>query len=418
MLHKGKLFVFLGSALIVLYGISAAFYGKVVAKDDAYRELEVFIDALKKIDQDYVEAPNTGKVQEGAWRGLIEALDPYSSFLTKEQAQEIEKRRASGGAGIGVVLSKRSDVLYVVSTQRDGPAQTAGLRPGDYLIAVEGESVEDKSILEVESVLQGAPGSSVKLSVIRSSQQKPLEIQVTRSAEKPVPVASQMMDGKIGLLQVFTLSGNAAEQARVRLKTLLSAGAEKIILDIRDCADGETAGGAELANFFLKDGLIYYSQNRSGERVKEIKADPSKHLTDVPTVVLINASTAGAAEIAAGALKDQNRALVIGEKSFGVGSSQKQIALRSGALLILSTAKYFTPKGKMIQDESVRNTGIRPDVQAPDDDRRQDLLVESYYDDENDAGKYRKLQDKIKKEQLDKALEVLSNGQVPAKRAA
>jgi carboxyl-terminal processing protease len=418
MLHKGKLFVFVGSALIVLYGISAAFYGKVVARDDAYRELEVFIDALKRIDQDYVEAPDTSKVQEGAWRGLIEALDPYSSFLTRDQAQAIEKRRTSGGAGIGVVLSKRSDVLYIVSTQRDGPAQTAGLRPGDYLIAVDGNSVEDKSILEVDSLFQGAPGSTVKLSVIRSSQQKPLEIQVARSAEQPAPVASQMLDGKIGLLQIFTLSGNTIEQARVRLKTLLSAGAEKIILDLRDCADGETANGAELANFFLKDGLIYYSQNRSGERVLEIKANPSKQLTDEPTVVLINTATAGAAEIAAGALKDQNRALVIGEKSFGVGSSQKQIALKSGALLILSTAKHFTPKGKMIQDEAIRNTGIKPDVQAPDDERRQDLLVESYYDDENDAGKYRKLQEKIKKEQLDKALEVLANGQVPVKRAA
>jgi carboxyl-terminal processing protease len=418
MLHKGKLFVFIGSALIVLYGISAAFYGKVVAKDDAYRELAVFMDALKKINEDYVEAPDMTKVQEGAFRGLIDALDPYSSFLTKEQVQALDKRKAAGTAGLGMVVSKRADVLYVVSTQHDGPAEAAGVRAGDYLVALDDASIEEKSILEVESLLRGAPDSTIKLTIFRNGQPKPVDINATRKPEVPSQVASQMLDGYIGLLQVSSLSGNSADQIRVRLKTLISAGAQKLILDLRDCADGETSNGVELANMFLKGGLIYYSQNGKGEKVQEVKAIQDKFLTDQPVAVLINGSTAGPAEIVAGALKDQKRGLVIGEKSFGVGSSQKQIALKSGALLILSTAKFYTPGGKMIQDETVRNTGIKPDVQAPDDDRRQDLLVESYYDDQNDAQKYHELQDKIRKEQLDKAVEALAKGQVPAKRAA
>jgi carboxyl-terminal processing protease len=418
MLHKGKLFVFVGSALIVLYGISAAFYGKVVAKDDAYRELAVFMDALKKINEDYVEAPNMSKVQEGAFRGLIDALDPYSSFLSKEDAQALEKRKAAGTAGIGMVVSKRADVLYVVTTQHDGPAEVAGVRPGDYLMALDSDSIEDKSILEVESMLRGAPDSSVKLTVFRNGQPKPIEISVTRKPDLPAKVNSRMLDGQIGVLEISSLSGNSSEQLRVRLKTLVSAGAQKLILDLRDCADGDTAGGVEVANMFLKSGLIYYSQNSRGEKVQEIRANPERCLTDEPLAVLINGSTAGPAEIVAGALKDQKRGVVIGEKSFGVGSSQKQIALKSGALLILSTAKYYTPSGKMIQDETVRNTGIKPDVVAPDDDRRQDLLVEAYYDDQNDAAKYHQLQDKIRKEQLDKAVETLTKGQVPAKRAA
>ena len=418
MLHKGKLFVFIGSALIVLYGISAAFYGKVVAKDDAYRELAVFMDALKKINEDYVEAPDMTKVQEGAFRGLIDALDPYSSFLTKEQVQALDKHKAAGTAGLGMVVSKRADVLYVVSTQHDGPAEAAGVRAGDYLVALDDASIEEKSILEVESLLRGAPDSTIKLTIFRNGQPKPVDINATRKREVPAQVASQMLDGHIGLLQVSSLSGNSAEQIRVRLKTLISAGAQKLILDLRDCADGETSNGVELANMFLKDGIIYYSQNGKGEKVQEVKATQDKFLTDQPMAVLINGSTAGPAEIVAGALKDQKRGLVIGEKSFGVGSSQKQIALKSGALLILSTAKFYTPGGKMIQDETVRNTGIKPDVQAPDDDRRQDLLVESYYDDQDDAQKYHQLQDKIRKEQLDKAVEALAKGQVPAKRAA
>jgi carboxyl-terminal processing protease len=418
MLHKGKLFVFFGSAVIVLYGISAAFYGRVVARDDAYRELAVFMDALKKIHEDYVEAPDMSKVQEGAMRGLIAALDPYSSFLSKEQVEALQKRKLEGTAGIGVSLSKRADVLYIVSTDREGPAESAGVRPGDYIMAVDGTTVDDKSIPEVEALLLGTPGSSVKLSVIRSSQTKPVEIEITRQAEKTPAILSTMRDDKVGLLQIASLEGDAVGQARVRLKTLLSAGAEKLVVDLRDCAEGDAASGADLANFFLKDGLIYYSQNRDGARILDVKANAEKFITDLPLVVLINASTAGAAEITAGALKDHKRALIVGEKSFGVGSSQKRIALKSGSLLILSTAKYFTPNGKMIQEESVRTTGIKPDVQAPDDDRRQDLLVEAYYDDQNDAAKYRQLRDKMRQEQLDKAIELLSSGQVPVRRAA
>ncbi len=328
MLHKGKLCVFLGSALIVMYGISAAFYGRVVAKDDAYRELAVFMDALKKINEDYVEAPDMSKVQEGAFRGLIDALDPYSSFLTKEQVQALEKRKTGNPAGLGMIVSKRADVLYVVSAQHDGPAETAGVRAGDYLIALDDVSIEDRSILEVESLLRGAPNSVAKVTVFRSAQPKPIDIQVTRKPETPSPATSQMLDGHVGLLQVSSLMGNSAEQIGVRLKTLVSAGAQKLILDLRDCADGDTATGAELANMFLKTGTIYYSQNQHGEKIQEVNAQPEKCLTDEPMAVLINGSTAGPAEIVAGALKDQKRALVIGEKvvrgGFGAEADRAQ----------------------------------------------------------------------------------------------
>ncbi len=420
MLHKGKVTVFLCSALIVLYGVSAAFYGRVVAKDEAYKELSVFMEALKKITDDYVEEPDMNKVQDGAMRGLLDALDPYSSFLTKDQYQAIENKKVTGTAGTGMVISKRADVIYVVSTERNGAAAEAGVRPGDYLVAVDGTGVDDKSILEVESLLRGDPGSKVKLTAFRGSGgTKPLEIEVTRKVKTPVAITSRIIEGNVGMLDIPSLANTTLDDARVKLKTLISAGAQKLLLDLRDCADGKTQDGAELANFFLKSGVIYYSQNRQGEKVQEIQANPDKFITDLPLVVLINGSTAGPAEIAAGALKDQKRALVVGEKSFGVGSSQKQIVLKSGAVLILSTAKYYTPAGHMIQDdESLRVTGIKPDVQAPDDDRRQELMVEAYYDDQDDAGKYRQLQDKIDQIQLDKALEVLSKSMPQQKKAA
>jgi len=244
-----------------------------------------------------------------------------------------------------------------------------------------------------------------------------MDLEVTLRSPSATPVGSRMLDGNVGLLTVFSLNSPAVEQARVKLKTLISAGAEKLILDLRDCADGTPADGAELANFFMRTGVIYFSRNRKGEKVQVVEAVPEKFITDLPMAALIDGSTGGAAEITAGALQDRKRAAIVGEKSFGIGSSQKTIQLKSGAMLILTTTKFCTPSGKIIQDESLRNPGIVPDFKAPDDDRRQELAVESYYDDQDDA-KYKGIQEKIEKIQLDKALEILSKESVPAKKAA
>ncbi len=426
MLHKGKTLVFFCSLLIVLYAISAAFYGKVVAKDEAYNELKVFMDALKKINEDYVESPEMSKVQEGAMRGLIEALDPYSSFLSKEQLAQLEKRKATGTAGAGLVISKKGDVTYVLAVQRGGPAEAAGLRAGDYIIEVDGVAIEDLSILEVESLIRGAADTALKLTVFRNSRTKPVEINLTRKADSQVPILSRITQAglqgdqvNVGVMDVSSLAGTSLEQAKVKLKTLISAGAQSLILDLRDCAEGPLSAGSELANLFLKDGVITYSKNRQGEKVQEIAADAGKFVSDLPLVILVNGSTAGAAEIAAGALKDLKRATLVGEKTFGSGSAQTQIMLKSGSMLILSTSKYYTPSGKLIQDDTARNAGIKPDIQSPDDDHRQDLLVDAYYDEQqDDTAKYKQLQERIDKEQLDKALETVAKSFSARKKAA
>ena len=417
MLHKGKLLVFLGSFMLVLYGAAAAFYGKVVA-EDAYPELGVLIEVRQRIVRDYVEAPDMDKVQEGAMRGLIDALDPYSSFLTEEQYDDILKTRAEGIASAGMIISKRSDVIYVVSCERDGPAATMGIRPGDYLVSVNGQQVEDKSILEVENLLIGTPGSKIKVEIFRSSMSEPLKLELALKIPSPVKVESKITDKNIAFLDVSSLADPSVKQIESKLRELVAAGVQKLILDLRDCADGDPAEGADLANFFLRDGIIYYSRNRLGEKVQIIEANPDKYITDIPVVVLINGSTAAGAEITAGALKDRGRAKIVGERSFGLGSEQKTISLQSGAKLVLSTAKFCTPSGKVIQDETIRDAGISPDVLVPDNDTRQDLAVESYYDKQDDDMKYRLLREKIDQIQTQKALEVLTEDDMPLKKAA
>jgi len=415
MLHKGKILVFLCSAVIVLYGVSATFYGKLVARDEGYPALAVFMESLRRIDLDYVEAPDMTKVQEGAMRGLIEALDPYSTYLTKEQVQALESRK-NQPAGVGLVLSKRANIICVVSAERGGPAAAAGMRSGDYIVAIDGVNVEDKSILEADSLLRGVTDSKVKVTVFRGTQTKPVEIEITRKIDDTAAVGSRMLDGQVGVLDVPSLAKPAIEQVRLKLKTLISAGAQKILLDLRDCADGEPAAATEVASFFLKSGVVYSSKGRDGQVVQEVKANPDQFLTDMPMAVLINGSTGGPAEILAGALKGNGRSPVVGEKSFGMASAQKRIQLKSGATLVLSTAKFYTPDGKVIEnDETFRETGIKPDVESPNPDRLQDLLVESYFNVQDDAGKYKQLHDKVDQEQFDKAVEVLTKGVSAAK---
>jgi carboxyl-terminal processing protease len=419
MLQKGKILIIIFSAVVILYGVAAAFYEKVVAQDATLPAMNVFMDALRTIHRDYVEAPDMNKVQEGAMRGMIDALDPYSTYLTKSQVQALEDNPADRTADIGLVLSKRANILCVVSAERDRPAAKAGVRPGDYLVSVDGINVEDKSILETEAMLRGAPGSKVKAAFFRGAAVKPVEFELVRGVDVPAAVISRMLDGRIGLIEIPSLADQTLEQARVKLKTLISAGAQKLILDLRDCADGKPANGADLANLFMKEGSIYSIRGRDSGMMEEVKASPEKFVTDLPLAVLINASTAGPAEITAGALKAGGRAAIVGEKSFGVGSAQTRIQLQSGSVLFLSTAKFYTPDGKVIEnDETFRDTGIKPNFEVPDQERLQDLLVNAYFDAQDDAAKYLQLRDKVNQEQLEKAVEVLTKGLATQKRAA
>ena len=411
MSKKLNILIFLISFVILLYGASSAFFAK-----EAYKEIAIFMEVIQKIRDEYVEIPDMNKVQEGAMRGLFEALDPHSTFLTREQFEELEKRSAVGTAGAGMVISKRSDVFYVVSVETQGAADKVNIRPGDYLLSVNDEEIHNMSLFEVNNLLLGAPGTVVTLTVFRGSQTSPQDIDLKLQEPAEIYVTSRMLDGNIGYLQIASLKGASAEQAKVNLKTLISAGADKILLDLRGCAEGDPAAGVETANYFLKEGVVYFSQDRNGEKLDVVTASPEKFITDLPTTLLINGSTAGAAEIIAGALKDHGRARLIGEKTFGIGASQKTIKLKSGAALVLSTAKYGTPNGGIIQAETASKAGIEPDFVSPDAERRQELAVEANFDyeEEDDNDKYRMIQEKLRQIQLDKALEVLLDTQNPA----
>jgi carboxyl-terminal processing protease len=251
----------------------------------------------------------------------------------------------------------------VVSVLPGSPAKKAGIDPGDLLDEVDGKRLRELSVVQINRLLDGVPGTSVSLSVIKGSQGEPQKVVLTREILKDIPLVAKMIDTNTAYVRVPTFDEGKANEIASQLKQLISSGASKIVLDLRDCAGGSEIEGEKTANLFLDHGLITYLYGQRFPR-KEVVAQPSDQITKLPLVVLINQSTAGPAEIVAGAILDNKRGDVVGVTSFGVGVYQKLIPVGDGSALLLSVAKYYTPDGKPIP-----GNGVTPNVvQASESD--------------------------------------------------
>lgn len=420
MYSKSKLAVLTLSALVVFYAALVMFYGSVVAQGGgAYKEIAVFVDVLKKINDDYVDAPDMQKVMAGAMKGMVETLDPYGGYFRKEQLDELDRQIKEMRGDIGVVLSKKPELTYVVSLISGAPAEKAGIRPGDFIVSVNDASTFSLHLREVEAALKGQPGTEVRLGVLRGSRAEPTEIKIQREQIHYPEIRQQILAADVGYLRPYFLDSTTAEQFKTKLKTLQAAGAKKILLDLRYVAGGDFGQALEMANFFIKDGLLAYTQGKEKGR-KDIVASESKALCDLPLVVLANSATAGAAEVLAGAIKDRKRGQVVGEKSFGSGSRQERVELSDGSILLLTTERYFTPSGKAIQTEPAKLAGITPDVVVPDEKFKSDLFLKNYLEnkDKDSNQNFRQMLEKIDSLQLEKALELLDAGKAPLQKAA
>jgi len=334
-------------------GVSAAAPGQ----DGAYRQIKVYSEVLHHIQTDYVTDPNIPAVTNGALRGLLESLDADSSYLSPED-YKIFKEDKGGKAQAGINVSKRYGYATVVSVVPGGPADKAGLVDGDILEAIEGEDTRDISLAMIRLMLEGAPGSTLTVGVVRSSRTEPDKISMTRSLQAPPPVGEALYENaSILYLKPEILDHDHVSEVESRLKGMQKAGNKKVLLDLRDAAAGDMAEAVRLANLLLKSGTI---ATLEGQKVPKqvFTADPAKTLqATAPVVVLVNRGTAGPAELVAAALEDNKRAEVVGERTFGEGTQQKTFDLPDGAALILSVAKYESPDGKKLQDD-----GVTPDV--------------------------------------------------------
>ncbi|HZP00163.1 MAG TPA: S41 family peptidase [Terriglobia bacterium] len=384
------------SSFLLAYIVLGGLLGRSDSSSEkAYRDLGVYSEVLTRIKQDYVTEPNLKKVTDGAIRGLIEALDPYSTYLSPQEYQDYLAHPDPGPATVGLFVSKRMGFATVVSVLPGGPAEKAGVKPGDLIDRIENTGTRELSVVQIQRLLAGAPESTVTLAVVREAPDKPQKITITRAILTYPPPVAKLVDDGTGYIRVATFNKGKAGEIGAKLKELTSEGASKIVLDLRNCAGGEVEEAENTVDLFMDKGLITYVQGQRYPR-EDVNAKPVGALCRLPLAVLINQSTAGPAEIVASALLGNKRAEVVGTRSFGVGVVQKMIQVGDGSALLLSVAKYYGPDGKAIHDN-----GVTPSVvQAAGTDENADDQGETE-EPEHFGGK--------DDQQLQKAIEVLKS---------
>src|SRR5437667_1630682 len=399
---KIKTAMLVASAGVLLFSLAGGIRGVRASNDSAYRQMEVYSEVLSRVRSEYVEEPNRPVVTDGALHGLLESLDSNSSYLNAQQYKEYKEHKTSAKGDVGAAVSKRFGYGSVVSVIPGGPADKAGLQDTDILEAIEGKSTREMSLAQIHSLLSGEPGSTLNLSVVRARRAEPQKVVVTRDVVSIPPVKDKMLDDGIAQIRVDALTKGKSQELATKIKAVQKSGAKKLILDLRDCAEGDEAEGVATANLFLNHGTITYLQGQKYPR-EAFNAEPSKAVSTLPLVVLVNKGTAGAAEVVAAAVLENARGDVVGDKTFGDGSVQKLIELPDGGALILSVAKYYSPQGKAIQDTAVTPNvavaDVSDDVPLPDEDENA-----APADIEKKAAPERD-------EQLDKAVEVLKSRQ-------
>ena len=428
MSFKSKFTLIVLSATLAVYTIAGAWLATRAQQpaNDPGAQQKIFESVLQHIQNDYVDEPNMEKVRAGALRGLAYGLDPYSTYLTPEQVKDYRAGAKSNQVGVGAELSQVASFLYVVAPVKGSPADQAGVHTGDIIEYIDGKATRDVSLYDARQLLNGAPGTEVKLRILRANS-RPLTLAVKRSSFRAPAAEARMEQGRIGVLRINSLDAGEAADARARLQELTKQGAQKIVLDLRNVAGGEIQEGVTVANFFIRDGQIAKTIGREQKVLKSFEADPKTTVFNGPVVVLIDSGTAGAAEIVASAFLEDKRGDVVGEKSFGAGAEQELFTLRDGDGLLLTTVKWASGSGKPFLGEDRNHSGIAPSVEVKRPDSQDAGDVEDLGNGDEKPNQTttkpppsEPVAPKPQPEdtQMKKAIELLRDKGVPAQRAA
>jgi len=364
MSFRGKFILALVSAAIALYAVVGGLMATQAQQpiNDAGAQIRIFESVLQHIQNDYVDEPNLEKVRGGAMRGLASGLDPYSAYLTAEQVRDFNAKKPNNLVGIGVTSAQISNYL-LVSVIKNSPADKAGIKTGDVIEYIDGKATHDISLYDARNLLLGEPGSKVNLRVLRTGA-KPQTITVIRGAYKVPESEVKIEDGKIGVIKIYSLETGEAADIRARVADLQKQGVQKIVLDLRGVAAGSISEAADVANIFIKDGMLAQIIGRENKATQTFAADPKKFVFEGQVAALIDLTTSGAAEVVAGAIADRKRGEVIGERSFGGGVEQQLFPLRGGDGLLLTVAKWASPNGKTFLDDDRALAGVTPSVEV------------------------------------------------------
>ena len=360
MSSRFKFSVICSSCLISVLLVVGAVLGKSQQQEGAYRPLAVYTEILARIKSDYVEEPDIPKVTQGALHGLVEYLDPASSYLSKEQFEAYSERlgNSDGGSGLssGMALRKQGIYTSVLAVVPGSPADEAGIRPDDLLDAIDDVNTRVLPPAYLQAMLSGAPGTTVKVMVRPASDyESPVEHTLVRADPRLPGIAFRMLEGRIGYLDVDFLPEGDVGPVAEAIRSLEADGADSLVLDLRGNGLASPAAGIALADLLLSAGMIAKldGQNYSA---RVFEASASATVTDLPVAVIVDHPTAGGAEIAAAAIQQNGRGEVAGERTAGLAAVQETIGLDDGAALILSVANYHGPDGKAIHNE-----GVTPD---------------------------------------------------------
>lgn len=390
------------SCVFLFYGVIGGLLGKNNSNsgEKSYRDLGVYSEVLTRIKQEYVTEPNLNKVTNGAIRGLLEALDPYSTYLNPQEYQDYVEHPQKGPADVGVYLTKRLGYATAISVLPGSPAEKGGVKPGDLIDLIDNTATRELSVVQMQRLLEGAPGSQVTLTIVREARGEPQKITLTRAVLNMPPTVARIVDDGNGYIRAATFNKGRTTEISAKVKELTASGARKVILDLRNCAGGEVQEALNTASLFIDKGLLAYVSGQRYPR-RDLTAHTAGPVVKLPLAVLINQFTAGPAELVASAVLNNRRGEVVGVRSFGVGVYQKLVPVGDGSALLLSVAKYYGLDGKAIHDN-----GVTPSVLEPSGTETASIEGESEPEPEHFGGK--------DDQQLQKAIEILNQKRSPA----
>lgn len=339
-------------------------------KDKTYKTINLLLDVLKYTEENYVEEVDKEKLLISAIKGLLKPLDPFTQFMEPDTYRELKVETEGQFGGLGIRIAIRDEWLTVITPLPGTPAYKAGILPNDRIIKIEGESTYGITIEEAVKKLRGTPGTKVNITISREGAKEPIDFTITRDIIKIEVVKYKMLTETIGYIALYEFNNNSYDDILKALSELKSKGMKSLVLDLRNNPGGLLDQAVKIAKIFLDNNkLIVYTEGRRSPR-KEYRADMTAPYPDIPMVVLVNAGSASGSEILAGALKDNKRALIVGSRTFGKASVQSVIDLGDGYGLKITTAKYYTPSGRLIERKettlksstSTYAGGIEPDI--------------------------------------------------------
>lgn len=352
--RRVRLAVVLLSAPIVLLVAIGGFLGKASARDDSYQHLRVFEDVVSLVLNNYVEGVNSDRIMKGAMEGLAEGLDPESAYLTPAQVTTMMRPDSVPKGGIGLELT-RQYYLRVVAAREGSAAARAGLRPGDFVRAIDDKPTREMSVVVGSRLLRGAPGTKVSLTILRGSATEPHVIELVREDVPAPAMTRRQVSPGVWLVRVPVFSSVTAEQLNAEVAAARKGGATNLLIDVRNNAEGAYDDGLAAARLFVPSGLLATRETREGKT--RVEAKPGDGAIDLPVTLLVDNGTAGAAELFASALSGNGRATLVGEHTIGRAATQELVKLPDGSALWLSTARYLSPKDVVLHEK-----GLAPDV--------------------------------------------------------